>query len=76
MARETRPVIAIHEKTGERKEFSSVYAAAKAFRTNHTHVLISLAMGTSVKNWKVYDTPDNIRRRIAELDGIIDRLEG
>jgi len=68
MARETRPVIAINEVTGERREFGSAYAVGKAFGTNHTHVLISIMMGTSVKGWKVYDTPDNIRRRIADLE--------
>lgn len=76
MARETRPVIAINEETGVRKEFSSVYAAAQEFKTNHTHVLISMAMGTSVKGWKVFDTPDNIRRRIADLEDQIKMLEG
>lgn len=68
-------MIAINEKTGERKEFSSVYAAAKEFGTNHTHVLISMSMGTVCKGWLVFDTPENIRRRIAELETVIKRLE-
>lgn len=75
MARETRPVIAINEATGERKEFGSVYAAAKEMKVSHTHVLIALALGACVKEWKVFDTPENIRRRIAELESVIKKLE-
>lgn len=74
MARETRPVIAINETTGERKEFGSAYAAAKALKTTHTHVLISIGMGTVCKGWKVFDTPDNIHRRIIELEEQLDFL--
>lgn len=75
MARETRPVIAINEVTGERKNFSSVYRAAKEIGSTHVQVLISLAMGSSAHGWMVYDTPENIRKRIAELQEVIKRLE-
>ena len=74
MARETRPVIAINEATGERKEFKSVYCAAKELGASHTQILISLAMSSAVHGWKVYDTPENIHKRIIELEGIIDML--
>lgn len=75
MARETRPVIAINEQSGERKEFSSVYKAAKELGASHTQVLISLAMSTSVCGWRVYDTPENIRKQIVKLESIIMYLE-
>ena len=68
-------MIAISEKTGERKEFSSVYAAAKELKVSHTHVLIALALGACVKEFKVYDTPENIRKRIEELGVQIKMLE-
>ena len=74
MAQVTRPVIAINEATGERREFGSAYAAGKEFGTNHTHVLISMSMGTAVRGWKVYDTPKNLRKRIGEIEGIIKML--
>lgn len=68
-------MIAINEKTGERKEFSSAYAAAKEMGVSHTHVFIAIALGACVKEWKVFDTPDNIRRRIADLEAVIRKLE-
>lgn len=75
MARETRPVIAFNDVTGERREFKSVYKAAKELGATHTQVLISLAMGASCYGWKVYDTPDNIRKQIDRLHEIIKMLE-
>ena len=74
MARETRPVIAINEQTGERKQFDSVYAAGKGLKASHTQVLICMALGTAVYGWKVYDTPENIRKRIQTLEETIKYL--
>ena len=76
MARVTRPVIAINEVTGERKEFGSIYAAGKELKVVHNAVLVSMALGTAVKGWKVYDTPENIRKRIQELEDVAKMLEG
>ena len=76
MARVTRPVIAINETTGERIEFPSIYAAGNALGVSHNHVLISLGTGTSAKGWKVYDTPENLRKKVQEIEGIIEMLEG
>lgn len=73
--RQYRKVIAINEATGERKEFESVYAARKALGTSSASVVISLGVGTAVKGWKVYDSPENIRKRIAELEAQIKMLE-
>ena len=75
MARETRPVIAINEVSGERVEYGSVYAAAKGLGVTHTHIIISLSTGSAAKGWKVYDTPENLRKRIKEIVGIINMLE-
>lgn len=71
-----RPILAINEETGERKEYSGVYAAAKDLGTTGTSVVISIAMATAVKGWKVYDTPDRIRERIKELEKQLEMLEG
>lgn len=67
MGRIYRKVIAINEQTGERREFSGIYQAAKALGTSTPSVSISLAMGTAVKGWKVYDTPEMMRQRIEEI---------
>lgn len=74
--RQYRKVIAINEVTGERKDYDSVYAAKNALGTTASAIVISLGVGTAVKGWKVYDSPDYIRKRIAELEAQIEMLEG
>lgn len=74
--RKIREIIAINEETGEKRVFSSTYVAAKELGVNSGCVITSLAAGTLVKGWHVYDTPDNIRKRIAELEETIKMLEG
>jgi len=38
-------------------------------------ILVAVARGTSVKGLKLFDTPDNIRLRIQELEEQIKMLE-
>ena len=73
--RNYRPDIAINEMSGERKGDASVYAFCKEQKCNHVTVLVALAMGTAANGWKVFDVPDNIRKRIAELEEQIKMLE-
>lgn len=70
-----RPVIVINEFTGERKDYESEYQLAKELKSSITAVQISRLRGTAVKGWKIFDTPDNIRKRIAELEEQINILE-
>lgn len=74
MPRETRPVIAINEATGERVQYNSVYALAKALGVRNSHVMIAISMGNAVNGWRVYDTPENIRKRIEEMERTIEML--
>lgn len=76
MPRNNRPIIAINETTGERKEFSGLYAAGKELGANHVQVLFAVLVGQIVKGWRVYDKPDKIRERIKELEAQIKMLEG
>ena len=73
--RKIREIIGINEETGERRKFVSTYAAAKELRVNSGCIITSMATGTLVKDWHLYDTPDNIRKRIAELEETIKMLE-
>ncbi len=75
MARQTRPIIAINEQTGERREFGGLYAASKEFGVSHVTVLLAVVANQAVKGWKVYDTPEKIRKRIEELENQIKMLE-
>ena len=70
-----RKVIAIHEITGERKEFESAYVAAKALGCSISAVQASFDRAGTVFGWKIFDTPDRIRERIKELEEQIQLLE-
>ena len=75
MGRKTKPVIAISIETEERKEFGSVFECAHILGVSTTAVLVAVSRGTTVKGWKLYDSPENIRRRIKELKKQIEMLE-
>jgi hypothetical protein len=74
--RNLRKVIAIHEITGERKEFASAYEAATVLGCTRQGALHALECLQAVKGWKLYDTPEKYRERINEFEGIIKMLEG
>lgn len=74
--RNLRKVIAIHEITGERKEFASAYEAATVLGCTRQGALHALECLQAVKGWKLYDTPDKYRERIKEFEEIIKMLEG
>ena len=75
MSRKSKPVIAINKESGERRVFECVFECAHAFGVSTTAVLVAVARGTSVKGWKLYDSPENIRNRIKELEKQIELLE-
>jgi len=63
-----RKVIAVNEKTGERKEFSSAYECATQLGTGHCNVLAALGRNGVCFGWRLYDTPEFLRARIEELE--------
>ena len=75
MGRKTKPVIAINKESGERRTFECVFECANAFGVSNSAVLVAVARGTSVKGWRLYDSPDNIRLRIIDLEKQIKMLE-
>lgn len=76
MARQKRGVVAINEATGERKDFDSVYACAKALGVCVQAIQLAQGLGGVSKGWRIYDTPDKIRERIEELKNQLVILEG
>lgn len=74
--RNLRKVIAIHEITGERREFASAYEASTVLGCTRQGALHALECLQAVKGWKLYDTPEKYRERIKEFEGIIKMLEG
>lgn len=72
---QARKVIAIHEQTGERREFVSAWAMSQEIGVTHRAVIQALERGGTCKGWKVYDTPEVIREKIWEMKEQIKMLE-
>ena len=70
-----RKVIAINQKTGERKEFKSTYAAAVFLLTATQNVMQALDRGGVCCGWKLYDTPERIQKRIEQLNKMLEEAE-
>ena len=75
MSRRTKPIIAINKETRERKQYEQVNECSHDLGVSNAAVLVAVARCTSVKGWRLYDTPQNIRLRIRELEEQIKLLE-
>lgn len=75
MARESRGIVAISVATGERREFDSASSCAIELRTQHTNVLQALNRNGVCCGWKLYDSPESLRKRIEELQRQLKEIE-
>lgn len=75
MARPSRKVVAVSIETGERREFGSAYECAIAIHTGHAAVLAALDRNGTCCGWRMYDTPDTLRKRIEELQRQLAEIE-
>ena len=71
--RPKRRIVAVRD--GVKKEFDSVYAAAKELETSTQNVALALSRFGFCSGWKMYDSPETIREKIAELQKRLDELE-
>jgi len=76
MARPIRKIIAVDSRTGERREFGGTYAFAKEVGTTPQNVQFALNRNGLCCGWKLYDTPENLRKRIKELERQLAEIEG
>lgn len=67
MGKETRRVVAINQATGERREFETVSECAVFLHTMSAGVSQALNRNGVCLGWRLYDSADNLRKRIAEL---------
>lgn len=74
MPRQKRPVIAVSLATGERKNFESVYACAKGIGANVSGVIQALDSRGTCRGWMLFDTKENIQRRIDSLIKMMEEL--
>lgn len=75
MARQSRKVIAVNVKTGERRTFESAYECAMELGTGHCNALAALNRNGVCFGWKLYDTPEYLRKRIEELKKQLEELQ-
>lgn len=75
MGKEARKVVAINQATGERREFESASECAIFLHTMCSGVLQALNRNGACLGWRMYDTADNLRKRIAELQKQLEEVE-
>ena len=76
MGKEARKVVAINQATGERREFESASECAIFLHTMSAGVLQALNRNGVCLGWRMYDTADYLRKRIAELERRLEEIEG
>jgi hypothetical protein len=62
-------------ETGEKREFPSTYAFAQEMKTSPQNVVFALQRCGTCAGWKLYDTPDELRKRIEELQRQLEEVE-
>ena len=75
MGRPSRKIIAVNMETGERREFPSVYECALELGTGHCNALAALNRNGVCFGWRLYDVPETLRARIAELERQLAEVE-
>ena len=76
MARAYRKIIAINEKTGEKREFNGIYSFSREIGTGLSNVAQALDRNGTCCGWRLYDCADEIRRRILQLQEQLKIVEG
>lgn len=75
MGKEARKVVAINQATGERREFESASECAVFLHTMSAGVLQALNRNGACLGWRMYDSPEYLRKRIAELQKQLEEIE-
>lgn len=63
-----RAVILINESSRERKEFSSMYAAARFLGAQFLQIQRAALYNGAVAGWRVYESAESIRLHIKDLE--------
>lgn len=74
--RETRKVVAVNVANGERREFPTSTECAIFLHTMSANVLQALNRNGVCYGWKLYDSAETLRKRIAELERQLAEIEG
>ena len=76
MTYERRKIILINEDSGERKDFPSINAAARFLYSTFGNVQSAAVYNGTIKGWRVYESPETIRKHIKILEDQLKTLEG
>lgn len=71
-----RAIVLISEESGERKDFKSINAAAAFLRTTFGNVQRSALYNGTMNGWRLFESPESIRKHIADLEEQLRILEG
>lgn len=71
-----RSVVLINEETWERKDFSSIYAAARFLGAQFSQIQRAALYNGVVYGWRVYESAESIRQHIRELQEQLAIVEG
>lgn len=61
-------IVAINEETGERKDFSSINAAARELSSTFRNIQVAAIYNGNVKGWKIYESAESIKQHIKDLE--------
>ena len=70
-----REIVAIDEMTGERRDFSSINAAAAFLGTNFSNVQRAAMSNGICNGWRLYESARTIKEHIKELQAQLKVLE-
>lgn len=73
--RDLRKVVAVNVATGERREFPSSTECALFLHTMSAGVLQALNRNGVCCGWRLYDSAETLRKRIAELQKQLEEVE-
>ena len=71
-----RAIVLINDETGERRDFSSVNAAAKFLGVTFCNIQRAALYNGSMFGWRVYESQEAIRQHIRDLEEQLKVLEG
>lgn len=73
--RPIRKITAVSLETGEKKVYASLYQAAKALGTSAQNVMQAISRGGACCGWRLYDSPETIKAKIAEMENLLKEVE-
>lgn len=63
-----KALVLINERTGERADFDSIYAASCFAGTNFANMQRAALYNGVINGWRVYESPETIRLHIRDLE--------